>query len=119
MVTGARTPADAAQAVRKAAKLLNLAGYKDVKISEFKVENIVASTDVLFPVRLENLANEWKTFTSYEPEIFPGLVFRMHEPKMAVLIFVSGKVVFTGARDEGEVKKAFEKIYVVLDKFRR
>ena len=119
MVTGARSAEDAAVAVRKAAKLLALAGYGDVRISDFKVENIVGSTDVRFPIRLEALATDWKTYTSYEPEIFPGLVFRMHEPKISVLVFVSGKVVFTGARNLDEMRLAFQRLYPVLYKFRR
>ena len=119
MVTGARSVEDAVLAVRKAAKLLLLAGYKETKVSDFKVENIVGSTDVRFPGRLESLASEWKTYTSYEPEIFPGLVFRMHEPKTSVLVFVSGKVVFTGARTLDEMKLAFDRLYPVLHKFRR
>ena len=32
----------------------------------------------------------------YEPEIFPGLIYRMKQPKVVLLIFVSGKVVLTG-----------------------
>ena len=119
MVTGARSPEDAALAVRKAAKLLVLAGYKDAKISDFRVENIVGSCDIRFPVRLEVLAAEWKTHTSYEPEIFPGLVFRMHAPKVSVLVFVSGKVVFAGARNMDEMNLAFTRLYPVLHKFRR
>ena len=32
----------------------------------------------------------------YEPELFPGLIYRMKQPKVVLLIFVSGKVVLTG-----------------------
>ena len=37
-------------------------------------------------------------FSSYEPEIFPGLIYRMSEPKIVLLIFASGKIVLTGAK---------------------
>jgi len=33
---------------------------------------------------------------SYEPELFPGLIYRMIKPRIVLLIFVSGKVVLTG-----------------------
>ncbi len=33
---------------------------------------------------------------SYEPELFPGLIYRMVKPRIVLLIFVSGKVVLTG-----------------------
>ena len=36
--------------------------------------------------------------SQYEPELFPGLIYRMKDPKVVLLIFVSGKVVLTGAR---------------------
>lgn len=35
-------------------------------------------------------------FLQYEPELFPGLIYRMKQPKIVLLIFVSGKVVLTG-----------------------
>lgn len=34
----------------------------------------------------------------YEPELFPGLIYRMKQPKIVLLIFVSGKIVLTGAK---------------------
>jgi transcription initiation factor TFIID TATA-box-binding protein len=34
----------------------------------------------------------------YEPELFPGLIYRMRQPKIVLLIFVSGKIVLTGAK---------------------
>jgi TATA-box binding protein (TBP) (component of TFIID and TFIIIB) len=37
----------------------------------------------------------------YEPELFPGLIYRMKEPKIVLLIFVSGKVVLTGEGRRG------------------
>lgn len=46
----------------------------------------------------------WMMFTltffilQYEPELFPGLIYRMKQPKIVLLIFVSGKIVLTGAK---------------------
>lgn len=58
-----------------------------------KVQNMVATTDVGFPIRLEGLvASEQASFCNYEPELFPGLIYRLQAPKICVLIFVSGKV---------------------------
>ncbi|KAJ1368002.1 TATA box-binding protein-like 2, partial [Parelaphostrongylus tenuis] len=56
------------------------------------VQNIVGSCDVRFPIRLEALNIMHARFSSYEPEIFPGLIYRMVKPKVVFLIFVSGKV---------------------------
>ena len=64
-----------------------------VKFYEFKVQNIVASCDVKFPIRLEWLANDYLKYCSYEPEMFPGVIFRMVDPpKIVLLIFVSEKL---------------------------
>ena len=47
----------------------------------------------------------------YEPELFPGLIYRMVNPKIVLLIFVSGKIVLTGAKVREEIYRAFEVIY--------
>lgn len=63
---------------------------------DFKIQNMVGSCDVKFPIRLEGLVLTHSQFSSYEPELFPGLIYRMVKPRIVLLIFVSGKVVLTG-----------------------
>jgi transcription initiation factor TFIID TATA-box-binding protein len=53
---------------------------------------------VKFPIKLEQLVYTHAAFATYEPELFPGLIYRMRQPKVVLLIFVSGKVVITGAK---------------------
>lgn len=55
----------------------------------------------------------------YEPELFPGLIYRMQQPKIVLLIFVSGKVVLTGAKRREDLIAAFELIYPVLKEFKK
>ncbi|KAF9661163.1 hypothetical protein SADUNF_Sadunf19G0039100 [Salix dunnii] len=86
---------------------------------DFKIQNIVGSCDVKFPIRLEGLAYSHGAFSSYEPELFPGLIYRMKQPKIVLLIFVSGKIVITGAKVRDETYTAFENIYPVLTEFRK
>ncbi|MDP2900351.1 MAG: TATA box-binding protein, partial [Candidatus Bathyarchaeota archaeon] len=50
----------------------------------------------------------------YEPEQFPGLIYRMTEPKVVLLVFASGKLVITGAKREEQVHEAVEKIRAIL-----
>ena len=59
---------------------------------------MVGSCDVKFPIRLEGLAWSHGHFAQYEPELFPGLIYRMQLPKIVLLIFVSGKIVLTGGK---------------------
>jgi transcription initiation factor TFIID TATA-box-binding protein len=80
---------------------------------------MVGSCDVKFPIRLEGLAWSHGHFAQYEPELFPGLIYRMQMPKIVLLIFVSGKIVLTGGKKREDIYKAFENIYPVLTEFRK
>lgn len=116
--TGAKSEEDSRIASRKFAKIVQKLGFQ-ATFKEFKIQNIVGSCDVRFPIRLEGLAIAQNMFSSYEPEIFPGLIYRMKQPKVVLLIFVSGKVVLTGAKKREEIYEAFENIYPVLQGFRK
>ncbi|KAL6945397.1 TATA-box-binding protein [Hanseniaspora vineae] len=118
VVTGAKSEDDSKLASRKYARIIQKIGFS-AKFTDFKIQNIVASCDVKFPIRLEGLAFSHGTFSSYEPELFPGLIYRMVKPKIVLLIFVSGKVVLTGAKKREEIYQAFEAIYPVLSEFRK
>lgn len=119
VVTGAKSEKESSRASRKYAKIVFKLGYDKAKFTEFTVQNIVASCDVFFPVRLEGLAHAHNSFCSYEPELFPGLIYRMMKPKIVLLIFVSGKVVLTGAKVRQEIYDAFDNIYPVLQLFQK
>ncbi|KAG8709079.1 TATA-box-binding protein [Ceratobasidium sp. 394] len=75
------------------------------------------SFDVKFPIRREGLAYTHGQFSSYEPELFPGLIYRTLKPKVVLLIFVSGKIMLTGAKVHEEIYTAFNTIYTVLCEF--
>jgi transcription initiation factor TFIID TATA-box-binding protein len=118
VVTGAKSEDHSRLASRKYARIVQKLGF-DAKFSEFKIQNIVGSCDVKFPIRLEGLAYSHGQFSSYEPELFPGLIYRMIKPKVVLLIFVSGKIVLTGAKVREEIYTAFNTIYTVLCEFRK
>jgi len=118
VVTGARSEELSRLAARKYARIIQKLGF-DVRFTDFQVQNIVGSCDVRFPIRLEGLAADHEDDTSFEPELFPGLIYRMEQPKLVLLIFVSGKVVLTGAKSREQIYEAFEHIYPVLMEFRK
>ena len=118
VVTGAKTEEDARNAARKYARIIQKLDFP-ARFTEFKIQNIVGSCDVKFPIRLEGLAYKHSHYSSYEPELFPGLIYRMVSPKIVLLIFVSGKVVLTGGKVRKEIYAAFEQIYPVLQEFRK
>jgi transcription initiation factor TFIID TATA-box-binding protein len=116
--TGAKSEEDSRLAARKYARIIQKLNFP-AKFSEFKIQNIVGSCDVGFPIRLEGLAYAHSHFSSYEPELFPGLIYRMLEPKIVLLIFVSGKIVLTGAKMREDIVAAFNNIYPILLDFRK
>src|ERR1700748_3649015 len=113
VVTGAKSEDDSKLASRKYARIIQKLGF-NAKFTDFKIQNIVGSCDIKFPIRLEGLASRHHNFSSYEPELFPGLIYRMIKPKIVLLIFVSGKIVLTGAKVREEIYQAFEQIYPTL-----
>ncbi|PAV86565.1 hypothetical protein WR25_11955 [Diploscapter pachys] len=84
-----------------------------------QVQNMVGSCDVRFLIQLEGLHYMHQRFTTHEAELFPGLIYRMVKPRVVLLIFVSGKVVITGAKFKKEIDDAFNQIYPILKGFKK
>ena len=81
---------------------------------EIQVQNIVASVGLGGHIDLEKSTYSLKR-TMYEPEQFPGLIYRMEDPKVVILIFTTGKLVCTGANKEGDVHRAIAKLQGMLE----
>ena len=118
IITGARSEEDAMNAGKKYTAIIQKVGFA-VQFTEFKVQNITASCDCGFPIRVEALSLAHANQSTYEPELFPGLVYRMPDPKVVMLIFVSGKIVLTGARSTEALTLAFSKMYLKLLEYRK
>lgn len=88
---------------------------KSKKDSEYKIQNIVATTSLEKPVPLTKLARTQPN-TEYNPETFPGLVLRIKEPKSAVLVFSSGNLVCTGTKSLPQVRKVIDEVIKQLKK---
>lgn len=116
--TGAKSETKSRLAARKYARVVQKLGFP-AKFLDFRIQNMVGSVDVKFPIRLEGLVLTHGQFSSYEPELFPGLIYRMVKPRIVLLIFVSGKVVLTGAKVRSEIEEAFNNIYPILKGFKK
>jgi transcription initiation factor TFIID TATA-box-binding protein len=79
------------------------------------VENVVASAEVGQELDLNELNNDL-VGSQYDEDNFPGLVYRMQEPKSAALVFRSGNVVCTGAKGVNKVETAIEQVFSELEK---
>jgi transcription initiation factor TFIID TATA-box-binding protein len=117
VITGAKSEEKSEAAAKSYAKLIKKAGFPGLKLQDFKIQNIVGSCDVKFPISLESLNSDHSLFSTYEPELFPGLIYRMKSPKVVLLIFASGKIVLTGAKTRDDIYNAFKNVYNVLKKF--
>ena len=110
VVTGAKSVKELVDAVKKILKTLKDAGIEIKGRPQLQIQNIVASANLHVYIDLEKAAFVLEG-SMYEPEQFPGLIYRMNDPKVVLLIFSSGKMVITGAKKEEDVKRAVENIY--------
>jgi transcription initiation factor TFIID TATA-box-binding protein len=108
--TGAKSENEARSAVMKVVRELKKGGIIIINKPELKIQNIVASASLGGRIDLE-LAVSTLVKTMYEPEQFPGLIYRMDEPKVVILIFASGNLVCTGAKKEQDVYDAVNKLH--------
>ncbi len=112
---GAKSMTDAKESIEKLTRKLKRSRIKIKYEPKVKVQNIVASFDFGREFDLERIARTYEN-TEYEPEVFPGLVFRLDDPEVVVLLFVSGKGVCAGAKSMKDVKRAGNKITRILSK---
>ena len=83
--------------------------------SNYKIQNIVATTSLEKPIPLTKLARTQPN-TEYNPETFPGLVLRVKDPKSAVLVFSSGNLVCTGTKSVSQVRQVIQAVIKQLRK---
>ena len=82
----------------------------------YRVENIVAKAELNVDLDLYGLA-KLSHDVDYEPEQFPGAIFKVHEPKAALLLFKNGKIICTGARTVADIKRAVSQAVDLVNKY--
>ena len=111
VVTGAKTVEKLYEAVDKFRGKLEDIGVKVKGDPKIKIQNIVATSDLHQQINLSVVATTLGLESvEYDPEQFPGLVYRVRDPKAVALIFKTGKVVCTGTKNVSEVESALGKI---------
>ena len=115
--TGAKDEMRARLAGWKYVCILRKSGF-DVKFCNFRIQNLVASTNIGHLLRLEELSTAYGACAGYEPDLFPGLILRLEQPKVVYLCFRSGRIVITGARSRELIHGSFKDVYSdILMKF--
>jgi len=112
--TGAKSEKESRRAVMTVVKELKKSGIIIISKPDLKVVNIVASAGLGGKIDLEKAVSTLGK-TMYEPEQFPGLIYRMDEPRVVILLFASGKLVCTGAKKEQDVYDAVHKLHASLE----
>jgi transcription initiation factor TFIID TATA-box-binding protein len=113
VITGAKSTQMLIKGFKRILRLFYKHGILITGKPRVQIQNVVASANLNAEVNLE-IAAEQLDNVMYEPEQFPGLIYKMDDPKVVLLIFSSGKMVITGAKSEEEVAQAVRNIYEKL-----
>ena len=112
--TGTKSPDMAAVALKKVAVLLRSIGVDADENPKVTITNMVAMGVFGRRVHLETAPRKLPR-SMYEPELFPGIVCRMVDPKCVILLFASGKIVCVGARSEADITRAVNQMAATLE----
>lgn len=115
--TGARSMDKVHESIRKIMKSLEKINIKIKQEPQVNIQNIVAAGSVGMDLNLNVLAMKLEN-TEYEPEQFPGLVYKLPDQKATFLLFSNGKIVCTGTKSEAEVHQVLDKLIENLKKVR-
>ncbi|KAL0228316.1 hypothetical protein RCL1_004459 [Eukaryota sp. TZLM3-RCL] len=118
VITGSKSEEDCRRASRKFTRMLFKANCP-VQLKEFTIHNIVAVTYTPYKIDLEALHVRHHKFSQFEPEIFPGLIYRLLDPKICLLVFMNGKIVLTGGKTREAINAALDKMLPVLAEFKQ
>jgi len=112
--TGSKSEEIAVKAVNTVVNRLRKEGIKIKKNAVVTVQNIVSSINLGGKVSIERVARTLPR-SMYEPEQFPGVIHRMLDPKVVILIFASGKLVCTGGKTEKDVYRSVNQLHALLE----
>src|SRR3989339_1296874 len=113
--TGTKSLTQVRKVIDEVIKQLKKVNVKITITPKITVQNIVASGTINLQLNLNYLALEMEN-TEYEPEQFPGLVYKLEESNATFLLFSNGKIVCTGTKSEKEVHAALDQLIVNLKK---
>jgi transcription initiation factor TFIID TATA-box-binding protein len=109
--TGGKSLKQVEESIRLVSAKVRKAGQKVVATPKIDIQNIVATSDLGGELDLNVIAlTLGLDRVEYEPEQFPGLVYRLEDPRVVMLLFGSGKLVCTGARRPSDLGRAVERV---------
>jgi transcription initiation factor TFIID TATA-box-binding protein len=109
VLTGGRSSKAVTDGLAVITTSLNQAGIETLKVPKVAITNMVCSYDLGKYINLNKVAVTLNVENiEYEPEQFPGLVYRVKDPKIVVLIFSSGKIILTGGKNLEDIRKGLD-----------
>ncbi|XP_026322494.1 TATA box-binding protein-like protein 1 isoform X2 [Hyposmocoma kahamanoa] len=114
--TGATSEDQAKVAARRYARALQKLGFQ-VRFRNFRVVNVLGTCRMPFGIRIIAFSKRYKE-ADYEPELHPGVTYKLYNPKATLKIFSTGGVTIT-ARSVNDVQSAVERIYPLVYEFRK
>ncbi|CAH1776261.1 unnamed protein product [Owenia fusiformis] len=111
-VTGASSEEDSHKAARRVARILQKMGYS-VKFCRFKVVNVLGTCTMPFAIRITAFSRDHREDASYEPELHPGVTYKIKSPKATLKIFSTGSITIT-APSVSNVQSAVEHIFPLV-----
>jgi transcription initiation factor TFIID TATA-box-binding protein len=109
--TGGKSWKQVDDTMRIVSALIRKAGQKILAHPNIQVQNIVATADLGSAINLNSVAiTVGLERVEYEPEQFPGLICRLGDPRVVLLLFGSGRLVCTGARSPSDAQRAVQNI---------
>jgi transcription initiation factor TFIID TATA-box-binding protein len=107
--TGTKSIAQVKEVVQQVIKVLRKIGVRVTDKPKINVQNIVASGSIDLDLNLNTLSLELEN-TEYEPEQFPGLVYKLDEPTATFLLFSNGKLVCTGTKNKQQLDDSMKQL---------
>jgi len=118
IATGIKTEKDLDEAVRCLYKNLRKTGlFVDLIFPQVKITNLTASHNANAKFNLPQFYKRYQKFCVFEPELFPALKFQFKSPKLSVLIFHTGSLIFTGTSNNFVIQKYYRSIIIMLSDF--
>jgi len=103
--TGTKSVSQVKEVINQVIKQLKKIGVRVTITPKIEVQNIVASGSIKWDLNLNLLSLELED-TEYEPEQFPGMVYKLGEPTATFLLFSNGKLVCTGTKNLKQLKES-------------
>nr|CAG4639493.1 EOG090X0CO7 [Daphnia magna] len=114
--TGATSEEEAKQAARRITRSVSKLGYPRLRLVNYRVVNVLGTCTMPFAIKITPFSAKHRDIASYEPELHPGVTYRLKEPKATLKIFSTGSITVTADRTRGNVsvlvdRRASDKVY--------